>query len=542
MASLRVRMATSYVLVTAAAVIVVEATMLALLLSRTIGPSAEELVLGQASLDAKAISKAATEAYYGGTAATPEQALTVAVKTLPPDAGLVMEAKTRKVRADSAGDAPAAAAAAAADGPVEALATPDGSIVRSNAPDLLREGQLLPVELPPNVSGASTRRIDGIDLVWAVAPVILQPEPPVGQAKPGPVREIVKSVPGKPVMIGAIYVQIPKGQVARKALGALQPLLAGGGVVLLLVLPVGVVFGLLSTRRLIRRVHRLGGMTASVAGGDFRSRVEVAGDDELGRLEDSVNRMTEQLDAALEAERRLAGAGARQAERARIARELHDSISQDLFSLNLLAGGLRRALPEGDKLRTQAAAMERTASRTMREMQAMLLELRPVALEDTGLAPALEELCRAYETRLGIRVDTALEEVRLDPPAEHAILRVTQEALGNAVKHGDPATIDVRLARGAVNGAANSEANGEANGEINGAGDGAPGGRSGDYVTLEVRDDGCGFDAVRVRDRHGMGLGLMRERVTELGGGLEVISGPGAGTTVRVRLPAKAES
>jgi signal transduction histidine kinase len=528
MASLRVRMATSYVLVTAAAVIVVEATMLTLLLSRTIGPSAEELVLRQANLDAKAISAAATKAYYGGRAATPEEALTAAAKTIPPDTGLVMDAKNRKVRFEPAGDAPAAT------GPVEALATTDGTIVTSNLPDLLREGQPLPVGLPPNVSGASTRHVDGTDLVWAVAPVILQTEFPAGPAKPSlpsagtkpsaraPVtgREITKSVPGKPVtVIGAIYVQVPKGQVARKALGALQPLLAGGGAVLLLVLPVGVVFGLLSTRRLIRRVHRLGGMTASVAGGDFRSRVEVAGDDEIGRLEDSVNRMAEHLDAALESERRLAGAGARQAERARIARELHDSISQDLFSLNLLAGGLRRALPEGDKLRTQAAAMERTASRTMREMQALLLELRPVALEDTGLVPALEELCRAYETRLGIRVDTALEEVRLDPPAEHAILRVTQEALGNAVKHGDPATIDVRLANGAANGAG-----------------------GGDYITLEVRDDGCGFDAVQVRDRHGMGLGLMRERVTELGGGLDVISSPGAGTTVRARLPARVVS
>src|SRR5918992_1085037 len=251
MANLRVRMATSYVLVTAAAVIVVEATMLTLLLSSVVGPSAEELVLRQASLDAKAISTAATEAYHGGAAATPDQALTAAAKRLSSGTGLVVDAKTRKVRFDSTGDAPAEAAAT---GPVEALATLDGSIVTSNAPDVFREGQRLPVGLPPNVSGASTRRLEGTDLVWAVAPVILQTEPPAGPAKPrlpsagtrppgdppvdsGP--EFVKSVPGKPVtVIGAIYVQVPKGQVARKALSALQPLLVGGGVVLLLVLPV----------------------------------------------------------------------------------------------------------------------------------------------------------------------------------------------------------------------------------------------------------------------------------------------------------------
>jgi signal transduction histidine kinase len=143
----------------------------------------------------------------------------------------------------------------------------------------------------------------------------------------------------------------------------------------------------------------------------------------------------------------------------------------------------------------------------MREMQALLLELRPVALEDAGLVPAIEELCRAYETRLGINVVAELAEVRLDPPAEHAVLRVTQEALGNAVKHGDPETVNVMLG--------------------NGTG----------VVTLEVSDDGCGFDPQGVRDRHGMGLGAMRDRVAELGGGLEVTSSPGAGTTVRVRLP-----
>ncbi len=82
-------------------------------------------------------------------------------------------------------------------------------------------------------------------------------------------------------------------------------------------------------------------------------------------------------------QRQLAGAS----ERARIARELHDSISQDLFSLRVLAGGLRRALPADSPLHPRVEAMERTMSGTLREMQALLLELRPVALRDAGLAP-----------------------------------------------------------------------------------------------------------------------------------------------------------
>jgi signal transduction histidine kinase len=148
----------------------------------------------------------------------------------------------------------------------------------------------------------------------------------------------------------------------------------------------------------------------------------------------------------------------------------------------------------------------------MREMQALLLELRPVALEDAGLRPALAELCRAYAARLGIPVHSDLAELALDPPAEHAVLRVIQEALGNAVRHAAPTAIHVRTAAVA------------------------------DAVDLEVRDDGRGFDPAEVAGRHGMGLTLMRERIEELGGRFAVETEPGAGTTVRAHLPATARA
>jgi signal transduction histidine kinase len=173
----------------------------------------------------------------------------------------------------------------------------------------------------------------------------------------------------------------------------------------------------------------------------------------------------------------------------------------------MLASGMCGTEDSG--VRAKAEMMERTVGRTIQEMQALLLELRPVALEDLGLVPALEELCRAYETRLGIRVVASLAEVRLDPATEHAVLRVVQESLGNAVKHARPETIQVRLA--------------EADGEL----------------SVEVRDDGRGFEVGGAGERYGMGLDLMRERVAELnlGGTFEVVSTPGEGTAVRVRLP-----
>jgi signal transduction histidine kinase len=225
-------------------------------------------------------------------------------------------------------------------------------------------------------------------------------------------------------------------------------------------------------------------------------------------LERAFNSMAERLDGAVAEQRATAGAEARRQERGRIARELHDSISQELFSVSLIAAGMHKALPPGSELRDQAGLMERSLSRTMREMRALLLELRPIQLEDAGLNAALDELCRTYEARLGIRITASLDPVVLDASAEHAVLRVVQESVGNAIRHGDPSSIELSLVA------------------------------ADDRVEVTVRDNGRGFDLGGTSGRHGMGLDLMRERIREHGGIVEIISAPERGTTVHVSLPA----
>lgn len=322
-----------------------------------------------------------------------------------------------------------------------------------------------------------------------------------------------KGVPedGAPVL-GLVYVQIPAGarldpppvtDRGNLAWAALSTQLGVGLVVLIGAVPVGILFGLLSTRRLIGRLRRLAASTAAVAEGDYRRRVTVSGRDEVAVLEGGFNQMAGRLAATVSAERRLAGAE----ERARIARELHDSISQDLFSLRMLASGMRRALPPGSPLLAQVETMEQTATGTMEEMQALLLQLRPVALGEGGLVPALEELSGAYRERLGLRVRARLDPVQLRPEVEHAVLRIVQEAMANAVKHAQPGEITLTLV-------------GEGN-----------------RVTVTVRDDGVGFTPADPDTRHGLGLHLMRERAVEVGGELAVDSVPGQGTTVEVSLP-----
>jgi signal transduction histidine kinase len=382
---------------------------------------------------------------------------------------------------------------------VRAVAGPDGRLVSASVPPAYPAGSTPPGltagtsarsgPVGPWVSPGGPRKIDvvgrpAIPLQWATSPILVG-----GDA------------------IGVVYVQDSSLPIVHFNWSSGGGWLTSAALATLLLIPLCAGFGLLSMRRLISRIRRLAAGAAAMAGGDLRSRVPVSGGDEVGQLEEGFNLMGERVEAASRAERDAAGAEARLVERTRIARELHDSISQDLFSLSLLAGNLRRTLPDGSRHREQAETMEQTIDHTMREMRTMLLELRPVALAEMGLAPALRELCQAYEVRLGIAVHAELGAVELDPATEHTVLRVVQESLSNAARHGGAQAIEVVLA--AVNGT----------------------------VEVLVRDDGRGFDPEQAGDRHGMGLGLMRERVTELGGTIEVTSRPDNGTTVRARIP-----
>jgi len=407
----------------------------------------------------------------------------------------------------------------APSGTVVATSYPSRYPVRGRASDLLPAASLDRLGHGAPAGGGIARTGQG-SVLWAVAPVM-----PFGTRKPPGTGKPPGQAP-----IGYVYVQVPAsggiaGPSARdllalvvpgavQSLGGLAPDLGGAGpllqlglALLLVTVPVGMALGLLSTRRLIRRLRRLASTTVRVAQGDFEDRVPVTGGDEVAELERSFNRVAERLSRAVAAQRQLADASTHHADRSWIARDLHDSVSQDLFSLSVLAGGLRKALPAGSPLQVGVEAMESTASGAMQEMQALLLELRPVALEDAGLLPALEELCRAYRARFGVAVETDLEAVELPPPVEHAVLRVAQEALANAVKHGSPRRIALRVALAYRK------------------------------VEVEVRDDGRGFEPESAASRRGLGLELMRERVSELGGTLRLESRPGQGTRLRVLLP-----
>lgn len=197
-------------------------------------------------------------------------------------------------------------------------------------------------------------------------------------------------------------------------------------------------------------------------------------------------------------------------ERQRLARNLHDSVSQALFGI-ALGARTARTLAERDP----AAVIEPLdyvlglAEAGLAEMRALIFELRPEALATEGLVAALDRQVRAVVARHGVAVDATLpdREPDLDLAVKEALYRVSQEALHNIVKHARADHVTVRL------------------------------GIDDEHVTLAVGDDGVGFDPTRTFPGH-LGLTSMRERIEGAGGDIEIFSAPGTGTTLTVDVPA----
>jgi PAS domain S-box-containing protein len=199
-------------------------------------------------------------------------------------------------------------------------------------------------------------------------------------------------------------------------------------------------------------------------------------------------------------------------ERQRLARELHDSVSQALFGIAL---GTRTAL--GHLERNPEAARSpldyvlQLAEAGLAEMRALIFELRPEALEQEGLVGALAKQATALRARHGITVDEVFDAEPVVPIAvKEALFRIAQEALNNAAKHARASHVELRLTS------------------------------AGEAVVIEIRDNGAGFDAGGQFPGH-LGLQSMRERALRLGGNVEIVSGEGKGTLVRAVIPPSPE-
>jgi signal transduction histidine kinase/streptogramin lyase len=199
------------------------------------------------------------------------------------------------------------------------------------------------------------------------------------------------------------------------------------------------------------------------------------------------------------------------AERSRLARDLHDSVTQSLYSLTLLSEAGLRLVGAGETERAQGhlTRLRDIGLQALKEMRLMVYQLRPGALEQGDLAGALQQRLDAVERRAGVDARLVVEgDCQLSPQVEEELYYIAQEALNNVLKHAQASKVRVNVCL------------------------------EGGEVTLEIVDDGQGFDPQAVRDAGGMGLLSMRERAEKLGGTLTLSSAPGAGTKIMLKRKA----
>ena len=201
---------------------------------------------------------------------------------------------------------------------------------------------------------------------------------------------------------------------------------------------------------------------------------------------------------------------ARQEERARLARDLHDAVKQQLFVIQTAAAAAQaRFDADADGARVAVDQVRSAAREAMTEMEAMLDQLQAAPLENAGLVASIRKQCDALGFRTGARVTFELgtmpPDSAADPGTRQAIYRVAQEALANVARHSRAQNVSVSL--------------------------GSHDGR----LVLTVKDDGAGFEPKG--HQRGMGMGNIAARTTEVGGNLEVMSAPKHGTTLRLSVP-----
>jgi NarL family two-component system sensor histidine kinase LiaS len=300
------------------------------------------------------------------------------------------------------------------------------------------------------------------------------------------------------------------GVLASEVRGIDQPTLLGESVLLTTVLAVpvaplaaivGTLFGLLVARGFTRRYRRVAEAVRHWSQGDLATRVPDRSRDELAEVTGQLNRMAARLHDLLEAQRQLAV----YEERQRMARDLHDSVKQQVFAISTLVSSSRDLLPAGaDRASACLADLDSLIVDLQREIGALVQALRPPALDGQRLDEALGQLAGRWSARTGVATDLLLDPVAGCPPVvDEALFRIGQEALANVARHSGARHVRITLS-----------------------------GLS-DAVTLVVTDDGVGLPGEA--ETSGLGLRSMQERMRAVGGTLVIEGSEDAGTTVTAR-------
>lgn len=275
---------------------------------------------------------------------------------------------------------------------------------------------------------------------------------------------------------------------------------------------ISVIINFVLLKLALNPITRLRETMRQAQAGDLTLQAPISGYDlEADQLAGAFNTMLQALDDLSKSRARHI-IHAQEEERKRIARELHDETSQALTSLLISLTLLEESItdPQGQERIRDTRDL---AHQTLRAVRNMSLDLRPSALDDLGLLPALRWYVKEYQQKCGIEADLTVNGLkeRLSPEAETALYRIIQESLTNTAKHAHARHVWVTLTEDGL------------------------------LLRATIRDDGQGFDAVSMLRRHwqdrGLGLAGMRERAALIDGAVEVESEPGAGALVTVTIP-----
>ncbi|PWB72748.1 MAG: hypothetical protein C3F07_11140 [Anaerolineales bacterium] len=197
-------------------------------------------------------------------------------------------------------------------------------------------------------------------------------------------------------------------------------------------------------------------------------------------------------------------------ERQRLARDLHDSVSQTLYSMTLLAEATHRLAKSGqlDQVIAQSKRLGELSQQSLKEMRLLLFELRLPTLESDGLVKAIQKRLEAVEKRAGIETVLSVEGIeRLPVLVEEGLFHMAHEALNNSLKHAAASRVNVSIRS------------------------------TGSAVEMDIRDNGRGFDPATAQDEGGMGLGNLKERAQKLNADLQIVSGLEKGTQIKIVVP-----
>src|SRR6266704_1627030 len=347
----------------------------------------------------------------------------------------------------------------------------------------------------------------------------------LGSEEDGTLLAIVPIVSQEGNLQGALVVKSAEPDLFQLFSGFLRFVIVTVIFVTIIAAIAGSVFGYLAARGITRRLKRLSFAADRWGHGDFTALAQDTSEDELGQVARQLNRMAEQLQNLLEARQKLATLE----ERNRLARDLHDSVKQQIFAVSMQIGATKVLLKRDiDAAEGRLNEAEKLVHRAQQELTSLIRELRPVALEGKGLVAALRELATEWAQQTNVvanlrvegtqetqghpqgmpllypRVEGAQETQRVQTlplSVEEALFRVAQEALANVSRHSKATLVQMILTA------------------------------TDETVTLSITDNGQGFDTTR-QGYLGVGLLSMQERMKALGGDVQVESTPGKGTRV----------